>query len=354
MKKHIFLLLLFLGSSTLILAQQPPPLPPKKNVNSGTQVLGVEQKEIRDLKIAFVYTDSVINNYDFFKEKSEEITEKGKKLDLDLQTRAKVFEEELAMFQKTGGSLSENQIRAKQDELMQKEQNLISYRDKLMKELSEDESKLLNIVYDQVQEYMKEYAEKNDIDLILSYTRGGAIWFAIDAMDVTKSVIERLNWKYEGYPPAAPISENSRINDIRNWYSEIQSIGMKNCTTKAYTVYEDFGGNETPYGQTIQRCKLSPTYTLLNGDFSGHEWAENVKVYLKNDKIFFVIITAGDDGGNSEIRYYCNEDEKIIKELWRSADLGEELTGPNSEDLTNLSMDIRSIINFNRFNRIQL
>ena len=74
----------------------------------------------------------------------------------------------------------------------------------------------------------------------------------------------------------------------------------------------------------------------------------------KNDKIFFVFITAGDDGGDFEIRYYCNEDEKIIKELWRSADLGEELTGPNTEDKTNLSMDIRSIINFKRFNRILL
>ena len=353
MNKSIFLLLLFLGSSTLILAQQPPPLPPKKNVNSGTQVLGVEQKEIRDLKIAFVYTDSVINNYDFFKEKSVEITEKGKKLDLDLQTRAKVFEEEVAMFQKTGGSLSENQIRAKQDELMQKEQNLISYRDKLMKELSEDESKLLNVVYDQVHEYMKEYAEKNGIDLILSYTRGGAIWFAIDAMDVTKSVIERLNWKYEGYPAAAPISENSRINDIRNWYSEIQSIGMKNCISKTYTVNEDFGGNETPYEQTIQRCTLNPTYTLLNGDFDGLEFAENVKVYLKNGKIFFVFITGNSEGYSYEIRYYCNEDEKIIKEIRRNSDFAEELSGPFVDDLTNLSMDIRSIINFNRFNGIQ-
>ena len=147
---------------------------------------------------------------------------------------------------------------------------------------------------------------------------------------------------------------NSRVEDIRKWYSEIQAIGMKNCTSKTYAVYEDFGGNEIPYGQTIQRCKLNPTYTLLNGDFNGHEWAENVKVYLKNDKIFFVFISGGSDGGDYELRYYCNEDEKIIKELWRSADLGEELTGPNTEDKTNLSMDIRSIIDFKRFNRIQL
>ena len=145
----------------------------------------------------------MINKYDFFKKKSEEITEKGKKLDLDLQARAKGFEQEVAMFQQTGGNLTQNQIRAKQDELMQKEQNLISYRNNLMQELSTDESKLLNDVYEQVQEYMKEYAKENGIDLILSHTRGGAIWYATDAIDVTKSVTEGLNKKYNANPAAA-------------------------------------------------------------------------------------------------------------------------------------------------------
>jgi hypothetical protein len=153
---------------------------------------------------------------------------------------------------------------------------------------------------------------------------------------------------------SATASVTTRVSEIQKWYAEIQAIGLKNCTSKTYTVYEDFGEEKYPYGQSIQRCNLNPTYTLLNGDFNGHEWAENVKVYLKNGKIFFVFISGGSDGGDFEIRYYCNEDEKIIKELRRDADLGEELTGPNSEINTNLSKDIRTVIDFKRFNRIQL
>ena len=140
----------------------------KKTDSNGADASSTGGVAAGDLKIAYVHTDSVINKYDFFKKKSEEITEKGKKLDLDLQARAKGFEQEVAMFQQTGGNLTQNQIRAKQDELMQKEQNLISYRNNLMQELSTDESKLLNDVYEQVQEYMKEYAKENGIDLILS------------------------------------------------------------------------------------------------------------------------------------------------------------------------------------------
>ena len=149
-----------------------------------------------DMKVAFVYTDSVINNYDYFKKMSEEITAKGQRFDSDLQSRARGFEQEVATFQQTGGNMTPNQARAKQDELVQKEQNLMTYRNNLMQELSADEAKMMTDIYEQVQSYMKDYAAENGIDIILSYTRGGAMWYATDAIDVTASVVEGLNKKY--------------------------------------------------------------------------------------------------------------------------------------------------------------
>jgi outer membrane protein len=153
-----------------------------------------------DMKVAFVYTDSVINKYDYFKKMSEEITSKGKRFDTDLQSRARGFEQEVSTFQQTGGNMTPNQARAKQDELMQKEQNLMTYRNNLMQELSADEAKLMNDVYEQVATYLKDYAKENNIDIILSYTRGGAMWYATDAIDVTASVVEGLNKKYAAAP----------------------------------------------------------------------------------------------------------------------------------------------------------
>lgn len=156
-----------------------------------------------EMKVAFVYTDSVINKYDYFKKMSEEMTSKGKRFDADLQSRAKGFEQEVATFQQTGGNMTPNQARAKQDELMQKEQNLMTYRNNLMQELSADEAKLMNEVYEKVQTYIKDYAKENDIDIILSYTRGGAMWYATEAIDVTASVVEGLNKSYAANPNAA-------------------------------------------------------------------------------------------------------------------------------------------------------
>jgi len=153
-----------------------------------------------DLKIAYVYTDSVINKYEYFLKRSGEITEKGKKFEGDLQGRARGFEQEVANFQQTGGNMTPNQQRAKQEELVKKEQNLMTYRDNLMQELSVDESTLYSEVYDRVHKYMKTYAESNNIELILSYTRGGAVWYATDALDVTSSIIEGLNKEYAAAP----------------------------------------------------------------------------------------------------------------------------------------------------------
>lgn len=146
-----------------------------------------------DLKIAYVHTDSVINKFDFFIKKSEEIAEKGKRFEGELSSRAKGFEQEVANFQRTANSMTINQARAKEEELVTKERNLVTFRDNLMQELSADETKLYNDVYDMIQDYLKKYAEENDLEMILSYTRGGGVWYADKALDITESVVKGIN-----------------------------------------------------------------------------------------------------------------------------------------------------------------
>ncbi|MDF2157755.1 OmpH family outer membrane protein [Algoriphagus sp. CAU 1675] len=193
--KKAFKFIGVLGMATVLFyACQPKE---NSNANASSSESSVSEGE---MSVAFVYTDSVINKYDFYKKKSEELAEKGKKFEGDLQSRARGFEQEVANFQQTGGNMTVNQQRAKQEELIKKEQNLVTYRDNLMQELSVDEANLYNEVYEKVQAYMKKYAAENDLKVILSYTRGGAVWFASDALDVTQSVIDGLNKEYSQTP----------------------------------------------------------------------------------------------------------------------------------------------------------
>ncbi len=153
-----------------------------------------------DLKIAYIETDSVITKFDFYKKRSEEITDKGKKFESELSTRAKGFEQEVTNFQQTASSMTPNQARAKEEDLMKKERNLMTYRDNLMQELSADESKLYSEVYDQIQEFLVGYAQEKELDMILSNTRGGAVWYSKKSLDVTEDVIGELNKRYASNP----------------------------------------------------------------------------------------------------------------------------------------------------------
>ncbi|WP_143961406.1 OmpH family outer membrane protein [Litoribacter populi] len=166
------------------------------NTNATTSEGNDTEVSISDLKVAYIHTDSVINNFTFFKEKSAEIADKGKKFESELSNRARGFEQEVANFQQTANNMTPNQSRAKQEELMTKERNLVTYRDNLMQELSADEAELYNEVYDQIQDYLTTYAEENNLEMILSYTRGGGVWYAKNSLDVTNSVIEGMNSHY--------------------------------------------------------------------------------------------------------------------------------------------------------------
>ncbi|MFC4870839.1 OmpH family outer membrane protein [Negadavirga shengliensis] len=163
---------------------------------------------ITDLKVAYIHTDSVINRFDFFKEKSAEIAEKGKRFEGELSSRAKGFEQEVANFQRSANTMTINQARAKEEELVTKERNLVTYRDNLMQELSADETKLYNDVYDMIQEYLKDYAAKNDLEMILSYTRGGGVWYADNSLDITDSVVKGINESYKNKKSDSGKSEN--------------------------------------------------------------------------------------------------------------------------------------------------
>jgi outer membrane protein len=179
------------------------------NTPSGAASEGVAGEiNMTDLKIAYVHTDSVINKFEFFINKSKEIADKGKKFEDELASRARGFEREVANFQQSANTMTINQARAKEEELVTKERNLVTFRDNLMQELSSDESRLYNEVYDRIQEYLAKHAEKHDLEMILSYTRGGGVWYADKALDITDEVIKGINEDFKSKSgTAAPAAQ---------------------------------------------------------------------------------------------------------------------------------------------------
>ena len=148
------------------------------------------------LKIAYVNSDSLISNFDFFIEKSEELEEERSKSETDLENRARGIEKQVSDFQRTRGNMTINQARAIEEDLYKKQQNLLQYRENLAQQLMKKESEVNNELYDKVSSYLKDYGSKHQMQIVLSYTRNSGVLYANDSLDITQIVITGLNDSY--------------------------------------------------------------------------------------------------------------------------------------------------------------
>lgn len=166
-----------------------------------TSSAGVADKS--GLKIAYVNSDSLISNFDFFIEKSEELEEERSKSETDLENRARGIEKQVSDFQRTRGNMTINQARAIEEDLYKKQQNLLQYRENLAQQLMKKESEVNNELYDKVSSYLKEYGSKHKMQVVLSYTRNSGVLYANDSLDITQVVITGLNDSYRNSNTAA-------------------------------------------------------------------------------------------------------------------------------------------------------
>ncbi|MDN5217156.1 OmpH family outer membrane protein [Fulvivirgaceae bacterium BMA12] len=167
--------------------------------NETSEIAGEESSATFDkskLKIAYVNSDSLISNFDFFQEKSEELKEERSKSETDLENRARGIEKQVNDFQRTRGNMTINQARAIEEDLYKKQQNLLQYRENLAQNLLKKESEINNELYDKVSSYLKEYGIANKMEIVLSYTRNSGVLYAHDSLDITQVVITGLNEAY--------------------------------------------------------------------------------------------------------------------------------------------------------------
>ena len=135
-------------------------------------------------------------------------------------------------------------------------------------------------------------------------------------------------------------NDKARIAEIKKWYAEIQTIGLKNCKTKKYVKME--GADRWSFDLNIQVCELNNLYQVKKCKFNYIEGDKELIIYRKNSKIFFVFIKGSNERFNYEQRYYCNQDEKTIQQLDRE---GVDLQKVNNtENKENLHKNIKLVL----------
>jgi outer membrane protein len=158
-------------------------------------------------KIVYVNTDSLLNNYQFYKDTQKEFENKGYRLQVDLGGRERALQNELGAIQQRAQTMSQAELQAADLTLKKKGSELQAYSQDQQQKLAEAQSKRVDEIYSAIRDHIKSMNNNNKYEYVLGYAKGGGILFADESVDVTKAIVEGLNSTYKAKAPAAEVKK---------------------------------------------------------------------------------------------------------------------------------------------------
>ncbi len=150
-----------------------------------------------DLKIAYINSDTVLKYYDYLKVSKEKLEEKTKAMDQEYRNRAIGLQNEIQAYQRNVNSMTLGQVKATEEDLGKKQQNLQMYQQNLQQQLMEEEAKLNKELYDRVTNFLGKYGTEKGLQVVLKYDATSDVLYATNGLDISKDVIDGLNKDYQ-------------------------------------------------------------------------------------------------------------------------------------------------------------
>jgi outer membrane protein len=152
---------------------------------------------IGDLRIAYISSDTVLKYYDYLKVNKLQLEAKTKKMDQDYRTRAQGLQNEIATYQRMVNTMTMGQVRATEEDLAKKQQNLQLYQQSLTQQVMEEEGKLNKELYDRITTFLKKYGQEKGLQIVLKYDQTSDVLFGRPGLDISQEVIKGLNNSYQ-------------------------------------------------------------------------------------------------------------------------------------------------------------
>jgi len=148
--------------------------------------------------IAWVNGDSIMARYQFILDKSDELIRKSKVSDRKLQQEISKAEKEYADLMKyaESGQMTKEEEAILQNRIMELQYNIQAMEQQETGLLAKNEYEINLELFERLHNYLKEYGQKNGIDVVFNYQPGGQILYSGEAMDITEDVLKGLNEAY--------------------------------------------------------------------------------------------------------------------------------------------------------------
>lgn len=146
--------------------------------------------------IVYVNSDSLLDNYTFFKNKKKEFENREEEIKNHLKAESDRLQKDAAEYQERGAAMTENERAKKEDELMQRQQMLMKKKDDMFADFDKEQDQFNEELHAKLAGFLKEYNKGKNYTFILGYQKGGGILFANDSLDITQQVVDGLNKEY--------------------------------------------------------------------------------------------------------------------------------------------------------------
>lgn len=149
--------------------------------------------------IAFINIDTVIFKFDMFFDRREELLEKQKKAETELNSKGNQYERSARDFQEkvSKGLVTRATAAEMEQSLLQQQQDLVNLRDQLQSDLIEEEQVMNRQILEYITSFLEENREDYNYQFILGKSFGGQVLYGDTAFDITDKVLEGINRKYK-------------------------------------------------------------------------------------------------------------------------------------------------------------
>ena len=169
----------------------------KTNNNTETASTSNGAASTGGLKIVYVNIDTLQSQYEFAKRVRKDLKQKETEVRADLSSRGQNFQNQVASFQRTAGTMTLNNVEKTKKSLAARQQELEAYGRVRQRELLSESDKMSQKLRENINDFLTRYAEKNGIDLILTKSMvSNSVLYGKANMDVTTEILKGLNKEY--------------------------------------------------------------------------------------------------------------------------------------------------------------
>lgn len=147
-------------------------------------------------KIALVNAQVVLESYQGFKEAQDLFEVKTKEMSDAFDKQKSVYESKSNELKILSEKLSDRELKVKEGELEIIKAKTVQLGKAIENKALKQEEKLLQGIYNKVNDFIERYAKTNEIDLVTGVTTSGNVLYASESIDITDKIIEGLNKEY--------------------------------------------------------------------------------------------------------------------------------------------------------------